>query len=825
MGGVEVDAQLHILGVDDVAGERELDTPVVHVTDVVVVSGITDGRGGREPEEHIGGVAVEEFEAAVQDALEEGELETGVEVGVGLPGDVGITLLLESHGDLAGGRSDGVGVGVLVGTDVVVALATVGSLQFEHINPGSVEPGFLVDDPGAAHAPEVTPAAGNREVGRSVATEGSAGEILALIVGLCTGEVTLDIVLAHGGTGGGVVLDGTVEFLVVLGIHVLLAGAQGVALEVVVLVAEHQADVEFSEALVVVQDLLRVECGRAGVLLAHGTLGGSELSVVRILDGGVAVFVDVLARVEGELEVLEEGDVRSAVGVDGIALGVAGIHPVGEQRVGVGHERTGQAAVHTVTVVHHLEAPLVDLHFLVGGTNPQRVDRSHPGSEGPDVRGGVGSSVVAEGIAVIAGVGQVAIDLEPALGLIVCLQTAGETALVGVRGDTFVLEITHGSVEVGAVGARSDAHVVFPAVAGTVCGVAPVVGRDPVLLTGGGIGDLLAERGLGVHLAIETDEIFAGRDGVHLVSEAADVLVAGDDAVDRDVRSLGGHPFLVTIVIVEREGVCLIVSGNARDVVVLLQGLDIDALFDVDGHHGIVGLAALGGDDDDTVGATGAVERIGGSVLEDGHALDISGIDAADGAVIRHAVDDIQRVLAGIQGAEATDADGRSGPRSAGGLSQLDAGDLARKGGRDGAHLCLGEFFRFHDFRRSGEGLLGGRTESDDDGLVQHRGVLGENHVDRAPAVHRDLLLHESDGGENQSGIGGDADGVLSVDIGGGTLLGAIHDNGCRRDRVACSVGHDTRDRDVLSICGKPCRHCGNSHKKKELNFSHKPLD
>ena len=81
------------------------------------------------------------------------------------------------------------------------------------------------------------------------------------------------------------------------------------------------------------------------------------------------------------------------------------------------------------------------------------------------------------------------------------------------------------------------------------------------------------------------------------------------------------------------------------------------------------------GDDDDTVGSTRTIDGRGGSVFEYGHALDVVGVDqaqevaavAGDAALLQgYAVEDDERVVAGVERGTATDADcGARGSRTA----------------------------------------------------------------------------------------------------------------------------------------------------------------
>lgn len=71
-------------------------------------------------------------------------------------------------------------------------------------------------------------------------------------------------------------------------------------------------------------------------------------------------------------------------------------------------------------------------------------------------------------------------------------------------------------------------------------------------------------------------------------------------------------------------------------------GAGAGGIVDVDCHA--VAFTLLGGDDNDTVGSTGTIDRSGGGVFEHLHCLDVGGVDAVD-VVGGHTVDDVEGSL------------------------------------------------------------------------------------------------------------------------------------------------------------------------------------
>ena len=78
---------------------------------------------------------------------EETELSTYVEVSVGLPSDILVTLIVEENGYLTVVVLNCVSISVKEVTDTIVTLRTVRSLNLQKIYPISSEPVLVVDNP------------------------------------------------------------------------------------------------------------------------------------------------------------------------------------------------------------------------------------------------------------------------------------------------------------------------------------------------------------------------------------------------------------------------------------------------------------------------------------------------------------------------------------------------------------------------------------------------------------------------------------------------------------------------------------------------------
>ena len=71
-------------------------------------------------------------------------------------------------------------------------------------------------------------------------------------------------------------------------------------------------------------------------------------------------------------------------------------------------------------------------------------------------------------------------------------------------------------------------------------------------------------------------------------------------------------------------------------------------------HADVTFLGPSGGDDYDTVGSSGTVNRCGRSVFKNFHGLDVGGVDHVD--VTWESVDDPQRVIASLDGVGSADS-------------------------------------------------------------------------------------------------------------------------------------------------------------------------
>ena len=264
-----------------------------------------------------------------------------------------------------------------------------------------------------------------------------------------------------------------------------------------------------------------------------------------------------------------------------------------------------------------------------------------------------------------------------------------------------------------------------------------------------------------------------------------------------------------------------------------LTGLDTTVVFDGEVTVGI-GLTALGRHDDDTVSGTGTVEGRSGRTLQDGHALDVIRGDVGDtagghrvtlrGDILggqRNSVDDVQRLVATVDGAETADGHGVGRTRIGGGRRNLQTGDLTGKGGGDIRGTLADDVLALD--RRGGvaEGLLGtGDAHRDDHRLVQTHRILFQDHVNAVGRADRNTDGLHSEEGELQSAAIPDIHGVITVQIGDGSCRSAFHNDRRSRDRITVRIGNGTGNLPVL--CVKDCCQDSQKARQKQFYFFHK---
>ena len=561
--------------------------------------------------------------------------------------------------------------------------------------------------------------------------------------------------------------------------------------------AEQGFQVVVAEAVAPVQQLLERPV-RIEVVGAAGTAVGA----LAVADGGVVVAaVHVVAEadvtLDGEREVLEELNVSISLRGGGDALGEALVQfgfPDGAAGVVL------RAAVELAGVILHISV-LVQEVGAVCIVEVHRIDRSHHMGLVERVRigGGTGAALV---LGLPAGA-DIDTGGQPGHRGHAGVDTTGPAGEVGVHSLALLVEVAEGEVVVALGGSAGAAHVVVLAVA-VAHGVIPPV---EVVVAGLDVGSI-------VELAVCIEQVFGG--------DIKDIVVADvcqevrpdiGDGVRHGAHGAAGD-----------EAVRIAVEEHLHEVfgahlVILRDGAVVHALVRAHGEAHAVALAPLGGDHDDAVGGTVAVKGGGGRILQDGQALDVVRVEVGDVAAEGNAVDDIERGVGTVHGTDTADAEGGIFTRVTARKGE-NAGGLAFQRVRHAGEGTLGDRFRLDGGNGARHGFALGDTVSDDHKLVQ--GLAVGRHDDVQGRTRRDLLrLHTDEGDDERLCVRRDAAEIeVTVDIGHGTHLGSLHEDGNACEGIAVLITDGTLHGGDLCECGT-CKDQETGQEKKESFHLH----
>ena len=248
-------------------------------------------------------------------------------------------------------------------------------------------------------------------------------------------------------------------------------------------------------------------------------------------------------------------------------------------------------------------------------------------------------------------------------------------------------------------------------------------------------------------------------------------------------------------------------------------------------------LAALGGDDDDTVAGAHAVQGGSGLAFQDVDALDVvrvdiqrtGGVVGTGDAVVRvhvrgrgdrHAVHDVQRRIVAGEGTGTTDGDLGGSARHTGRRRDVEAGNLAGHGGSQVGRRALDEVFAGDGLRGVAQRLLfTGDTHGGDHDFLQVLGVgfEGDGHLGCDGNFGG---LHAHKGDDQLSRSGSVCKGEFSVEVRQDARGGILHQHIGAHDRLSVG-GHDlTLHSDVL--CGKGRAHDCQQARHEQFYFFHK---
>ena len=200
---------------------------------------------------------------------------------------------------------------------------------------------------------------------------------------------------------------------------------------------------------------------------------------------------------------------------------------------------------------------------------------------------------------------------------------------------------------------------------------------------------------------------------------------------------------------------------------IFLNATLIHTLFHVKGDVQASSFGTLGGDEDNAVGSAVTVQGGRGGILQDGHALDVGGVQVGQVAAERNAVNYVQGGGGTVYGADTTDTDGRIRTGGAIVAGDLNTRHSAFQSLSYGRGRTVFQFFGANrgDGAREG-GALGGTISDGHYSLVQQFAVGFESDVH--DVLHGDFDGHHADAGDFQGlGVIGNArESEITIQIG-----------------------------------------------------------
>ena len=561
---------------------------------------------------------------------------------------------------------------------------------------------------------------------------------------------------------------------------------------------------DIGDVELVLGKILLVDGEHAAVAHGSGAVDGAGVRAVQIIITRVVVG-DADVGVDGEA--LDRSQEETPLAHQHVGIGLLGVVVEVADRV-ADDGRTGEVRVVGVVDLAALLGVEVRVAALIDLADIQRIDRTDVVG---DVEGVAGGTPAAGGhvVGIRIGIADVGDEADPVLDLILGVQTGGVALVTGVVDDTAIVQVADGAVVVEAVRRAAGADVVLLADRIVESLLVPVVRLIVVLAVG------ITQRCARVDLEVGTDELLSLGHGEDLVAQTA-VLVVEQDPVGVGV-GLGHGVTGVDVLVVPHLVEGLVVLGGIGDHVVLRDQAGVDAVASVETHLGLAALTLLGGDEDHTVCTTVTVDGGCGSILQDGHRLDIVGVDVGDGSLVRGAVHDDERGGAGAHGTDTADADGRGAAgRVTAGRDDLHARGRTGQGARHLGGQFLGDGLAADNRRGAREGALGSRTIRDDDGLVEHLAVRIEGNDHLRPSADLDALGDVAHSREIERSVGRCVDGKSTVYVSGDTCHRAFDHDGSKRNTFASlCVTDSTRHPHVLGGQG----HCEQHEQGAEEQF------
>ena len=329
-----------------------------------------------------------------------------------------------------------------------------------------------------------------------------------------------------------------------------------------------------------------------------------------------------------------------------------------------------------------------DISILVAHEN--RIDRSNI-MQCKDVSY-VRLSLVTHIAAVSMRIRNISTGLQPLLQHIVRLQTCCQTLVVTVICYTLVAQIVGTDVVCTLVRSTAGTHCVLLTQAIMVDFLVPVVWNQ-IILVAILSRNHVTQGSIWINLAVCTDESLTLGHIVHLVSKTIAISTVNHVCIGPSPSSIRIHAALVLGIVIQTLVIGLVIATGIADDIIVTGALHIGTPLCLEVDFGIlVTLTSLGRNDDNTVTAACTVQGCRSSILQNGHALYIHGVDVIQAAVVRTAVQHNQRSHTRNHRVEATDTDCRCRTWLTRCIINLYTGSLTLKGINGVCYLHLADF-------------------------------------------------------------------------------------------------------------------------------------
>ena len=275
--------------------------------------------------------------------------------------------------------------------------------------------------------------------------------------------------------------------------------------------------------------------------------------------------------------------------------------------------------------------------------------------------------------------------------------------------------------------------------------------------------------------------IHGRRDGIAFAFTQAEIVHPSRRKRLALVDARGSRLVVIEIGLVKNFGIDIAVIHNIRDCRRLKDG-DIAGVGDRKFFLGAGGV--FGGDENHTEGSPGTVDGRSRRVLQDGHALDIVGVEHI--RLPFHAVDEHQRASTAADGGGATDIEIRR--LSGFAVLQVDVqvGNGALQHLRGVRHRPSGKNLFRYLVDRAGQVLFLDRAVTDDHRLLQKlRGGLQQDFLEAHPGFDGQQGAVIAQGSDFQLGTDRGGKGEVAIQVRDGAVGAAFDQHGCVQHGLA----------------------------------------